>query len=74
VQKDPLIITVQKRDQTISATQFISANSVAFDPAGAARAATVLAKASTRSQWQLNSMSIRRPARPRKAAARSSSR
>ena len=34
VQKDPLIITVQKRDQTISATQFISANSVAFDPAG----------------------------------------
>jgi len=34
VQKDPLILTIQKRDQTISASQFISATSVAFDPAG----------------------------------------
>ena len=31
---DPLILTVQKRDQTISQSQFISASSVTFDPAG----------------------------------------
>jgi hypothetical protein len=31
---DPLILTVQKRDQTITAAQFASATSVAFDPAG----------------------------------------
>jgi len=34
VQKDPLILTIQKRDQTISPSQFISATGVAFDPAG----------------------------------------
>jgi hypothetical protein len=34
VQKDPLILTVQKRDQTISTAQFEGASGVAFDPAG----------------------------------------
>jgi len=32
--KDPLILTIQKRNQTISTSQFLSGTSVAFDPAG----------------------------------------
>lgn len=34
VQKDPLILTIQKRDQTITEAQFESALAVTFDPAG----------------------------------------
>ncbi len=44
VQKDPLILTVQKRDQTISEAQFESASSVTFDPAGGSAGGNGLGK------------------------------
>ena len=44
VQKDPLIITIQKRDQTITAAQFNSQDNVAFDPAGGSAGGSGLGK------------------------------
>jgi hypothetical protein len=44
VQKDPLILTIQKRDQTIASTQFVSATGIAFDPAGGAQGGNGLGK------------------------------
>jgi len=41
---DPLILTIQKRDQTINASQFISGTSVAFDPAGGSAGGSGLGK------------------------------
>ena len=41
---DPLILTIQKRDQTISQSQFISASSVTFDPAGGSAGGNGLGK------------------------------
>jgi len=44
VQKDPLIITIQKRDQTITAAQFLSQDNAAFDPAGGSAGGSGLGK------------------------------
>ena len=44
VQKDPLILTVQKRDQTITTAQFTDASSVTFDPAGGSSGGNGLGK------------------------------
>ena len=41
---DPLILTIQKRDQTISSAQFEDASTVAFDPAGGSAGGNGLGK------------------------------